>query len=181
VPKKPLTLLAKVKALRADPAWKTIRQINKTLHTQQDFNLDPDVEAELQGYLCSSPLIPKYVSANNLQQVKRAQATLSEFDACLSRVVALQFDVAKAQQSLERLETIVRRILMGGGVLTDKITKMGATDTMAMVCPRLVDRLAAWQGLEKLCTLVHKRLSDSKDSLRLQIKLDDNARWAAKN
>ena len=159
---------------------RTIKQINEELRSSEVLVIDEILYDELKAYLDSPPLLPKYISGERKKDVRAAQAALQELDGYQHRVAAVQFSVAKVLQALSRLETIVRGVLLKRDFILQSMTKHASQDRIALVCPLLPRVRAEWEGLDKLCTIVHNRISDSKDSLKQQIKLDDNARWANK-
>jgi hypothetical protein len=142
---------------------------------------DGSLYTELESYLTEAPVLPRKISATDESTVRRAQNNLREVDSYLSRVVFVQIAVAKALKTLTRLEVIVKSELLKAGFLKDGMTKHAIDSRISVAFPKLVDFKIEWSALEKLAALVHNRLSDSKDSLRLQMKLDDNARWASRN
>lgn len=156
-----------------------IRGIARRLRKQRsDFALDPAVITELGQYLSSVPLLPQQVSALKPAQVRKVQSILAELDAQQTRVAAVMFSTAKVLQVLTRLELVVRNALLRAELITERSTKPAVQNMIALVCPRLARIQLKWEGVERLSALVNNRLGDSRDSLRLQIKLDDNARWA---
>ena len=158
----------------------TIRKVNKQLKTSISLVVDDSLYSELEAYLNSPPVIPKHISASRKKDVKAAQEALQKLDSYQHRVAAVQFSVAKVLQALSRVETIVRAVLLRKDFITQSMTKHATLDRIALVCPLLAEKKTEWDGLDKLCQIVHSHLSDSKDSLKQQIKLDDNARWANK-
>lgn len=176
----------------AAPSWRTkleahpdqhdlLRTLQRRLEKKRsDFAVDRTLLEELETYLKQVPILPKRISALQPTQVKKTQTLLSRLDAQQTRVAAVQFSVAKTLQVLARLDLAVRNVLLEVGVLTATSTNPSAARMVALACPLLAQYQAAWEAVEKLSALVANRLSDSKDSLKLQIKLDDNARWAAR-
>jgi len=157
----------------------TIKKVNRELKSTT-LDIDDNLYSELEAYLASPPVIPKHISASRRKDVKAAQEALQQLDSYQHRVAAVQFSVAKVLQALSRVETIVRSILLRHDFITSSMTKQASKDRIALVCPLLSRRRADWDGLDKLCQIVHGHLGDSKDSLKQQIKLDDNARWSNK-
>jgi hypothetical protein len=160
---------------------KTLRLVDQKLEEDSALKTDGSLYAELEAYLEEAPLLPKRIDAESRATVRRAQRNLQELDALLSRVVFLQITVAKALKTLTRIEVIVRSELIKADFIRDSMTKHAIASRIAVAFPTLVSFQTEWTALEKLAALVHSRLSDSKDSLRLQMKLDDNARWASRN
>lgn len=158
---------------------KTIRTLNRELKTD-NLLIDDNLYVELEAYLNSPPVIPRHISASRKRDVKAAQEALQQLDSYQHRVAAVQFSVTKVLQALSRVETIVRSVLLKEDFITSSMTKQGSKDRITLVCPLLAQKKADWEGLDKLCQIVHSHLGDSKDSLKQQIKLDDNARWANK-
>jgi hypothetical protein len=156
-----------------------IRGITKDLKQKRaDFSLDPTLVLELESYLKDVPLLPKHISALKPAQVKKAQGILATLDAQQTRVAAVMFSTSKVLQLLARLELVVRNALLRAELITERSTKPAVINMIALVCPQLARVQLRWEGMERLSALVNNRLSDSRDSLRLQIKMDDNARWA---
>ena len=160
---------------------RVVRQVNRSLaNTESPLNFNPKLTGELETYLATAPLIPRYLDASKRKTVKKAQAVLSELDANLTRVATINFEVAKILQSLVRLEILVKRALLEVGRLSERVTRPAAAAVVSLVSPQLSDLTSEWTGVKDLCTIVHGRLSDSKDSLKLQMRLDEAARWAEK-
>ena len=157
----------------------TLKKINRELKSES-LEIDDNLYVELEAYLNSSPVIPRHISASRRKDVKAAQEALQQLDSYQHRVAAVQFSVAKVLQALSRVETIIRSVLLKKDFITSSMTKQAALDRITLVCPLLAKRKADWDGLDKLCMIIHSHLGDSKDSLKQQIKLDDNARWANK-
>ena len=174
------------------PSWRTkfdthpeqsdlLKSLQRQLQKKRDdFAVDATLLTELEDYMQQVPILPKHISALRPEQVRRTQALLSKLDAQQTRVAAVQFSVAKMLQVLARLDLAVRNVLLEVGVLSATSTNPSAARMVALACPLLAQHQASWEAVEKLSALVANRLSDSKDSLKLQIKLDDNARWASK-
>jgi len=159
---------------------KVVRQVNRELAHTSTLAFNPKVVEELETYLTTAPLIPKYLDASKQKTVKKAQAVLSELDANLTRVATIQFEIAKVLQSLVRLEILVKRELLLVGRLGERMTRPAIAGVVGLVSPQLSDLQSDWNSAKDLCTIVHSRLSDSKDSLKLQMRLDEAARWANK-
>lgn len=159
---------------------KLLKRLSLRLESASELQGNPKLIEELELYLQEAPLIPRYINAQKRKTVNEAQRILSELDSKLTRVVTIQFEVSKIQQSLIRLEILAKRELLDLGVISDRMTRPAVSNVLSLYLPKLTEFENEWAAAEKLCTLVQQRLADSKDSLRLQMKLDDNARWAGK-
>lgn len=167
-------------------SWKTesasvLKPINKQLKSKKFYTKgDKDLVQELERYLTLPIAIPKKLDSSNRKNIRALQSSIAELDARQTRVAAIQFTTAKILQLLNRLETILRNDLILHNVLNDHATGPKQKIVVSKACPKLQEALSVWEGMEKLVSIVSNRLADSKKACQLQIKLDENARWADK-
>lgn len=159
---------------------KLIRIIKKKLLAKDYLKGDKRLMAELEGYLHVPIVIPRRLSSSNKKNVRAVQRAVAELDARQTRVAAIQFSVAKVLQTFARLETLLRNELIAASLITDSMTGPKQRIILGMASPELQMAAVTWEHLEKMVTIVSSRLADSKKACQLQIKLDENARWADK-
>lgn len=160
---------------------KVIKRIQSKFKKRKTLlSLNQPFVKELHRYLKEPVVIPKKLDATNKKSVERIQESLAEVDAWQSRVALIQFDIAKVQQVLNRLETLLYTELVDSGFIQVSTTGPKQKVILSSACPTLQVAKTIWSDFETLCTIVNNRLSESKRTVHMQTKLDDNARWASK-
>ena len=84
----------------------------------------------------------------------------------------------KVLQALGRLEVLARQELSRIEVVGPKTSGTAAKQALGLVIPELVIPQQRWVAFEKKCQQVLQHLGDAKDTIRLMIKLDENANWS---
>lgn len=178
VTKKPITVEVRFK--RWKKRWEALEEIEDQLDSGNYIEGDKRITKELEGYLNDPVVLPEKLDSSNKKNVRRMQEVVAKLDAQQSRVAAIQFSVAKILQLMERLEAIIR-----GGLLEAKIIDHSSTGPKQRVwidrsCPQLLEARTVWTGMEKLTHIVNSKLTENKRSIKLQVTMDENARWADK-
>jgi hypothetical protein len=177
-PKKPVTIEVRFK--RWKKRWEALDEIEDQLDRGNYIEGDKRLTKELEAYLKDPVVLPEKLDSSNKKNVRNMQKAVAKLDAQQSRVAAIQFSVAKILQLLERLEAIVR-----GGLLEAKLIDQSSTGPKQKVwidraCPTLLEAKTVWLGMEKLTHIVNSKLVENKRSIKLQVTMDENARWADK-
>lgn len=175
---KPLTLEAKFEKWKK--TWKALKKIESKLEKGNFVDGDKPLIKELEVYLKDPVVIPKRLDSSNKKNIRNMQEAVAKLDAQQSRVAAIQFSVAKILQLMDRLESIIR-----GGLLEAKIIDHVSTGPKQKVwidrsCPSLLEAKTVWVGMEKMTHIVNSKLMENKRSIKLQVTMDENARWADK-
>ncbi len=155
-----------------------IRAILDELETRKSsFAVPPRIGQELRHYTNISKSIPKRVTVENKQSVIQAQEALHKAQAWLDRVLTIQFNVFTVTRSLNKCEILARADLTAAGVITKSTSASAAKVVVANIIPELAVIQEKWKSLEKVCSMVQSHLGDAKDTMRLQIRLDEMANW----
>jgi hypothetical protein len=156
-----------------------IADILGTLEEKRDLLLvRSELVGELRSYLRVAEKLPKRVTLGDAASVSRAQEALHLLQARVDRVLEIQTSSLKLTRSLGRLEILAKQDLARLGVFNPKTTGTAVKQVLEMVLPELVIAQQRWVGLDRLCHQVLQHLGDAKDTVRLQIKLDENANWS---
>lgn len=161
---------------RSDPE---IQGIVRQLVESTQLTVPPETIEELKGYLDTAKYIPKIVDADKIKSVRKAQYALQRIQATLDRVITIHFDVRYRIELLNRTEIAAKAALIRLGAIPEKSSGPAQQLVLTGVIPELMDFQYSWDDFEKLCGMVHKNLSDAKETLKLQIKLEDIIRWGA--
>lgn len=134
---------------------------------------------ELASYISTAEYIPKIVDVERIKSVRQAQSALQKLQANLDRVVAIHFQVRDRIGLCIRMETRAKAALIQSGIIPDKASGVAQQLILTAVLPELVERHQSWLEAEKRCSLVQKNITEAKDVIKVQTKLDDNVRWAS--
>ena len=143
--------------------------------------LDRDLEAlmdEIRRYLEVGSLLPSVVSFESSKTVRKAQKALSIMGARLDRIVAIHHDAKRVLQIISMIEHQLIGYLTKHSILPIKSTGPQQNQTMFRLCPVLFRAKDQWSAVDSICTQAQQRLSSARESIKLQVKLDDNLRWA---
>ena len=156
-----------------------IRDILETLEAKEGMLvIKGTLMGEIRSYLSASKQIPKRICVDDRNSVNAAQEALHMLQARVDRVLTVQMSTMKVQQALGRLEVLARVELARVGAIGSKSTGTVVKQVIGLVLPELLVPQQRWLGLEKLCQQVLTYLGDAKDTVRLQIRLDENANWS---
>jgi len=136
-----------------------------------------DLVGEVRSYMDVARWIPKRVNSGDADSVGRSQEAVHRLQAGVDRMMAVQMSTMKVVRALGKLEVLVRQELARVGVINGRTSGAGARQAVGLVVPELAIYQQTWESFEKLCGNVLKHLGDAKDTVRLQIKLDENANW----
>lgn len=139
---------------------------------------DLDLLSELRTYTSVKPLLPTIIDADAVETVRTAQRALNEIQGRFDRVATIFLDARRVSRTLSRLDILVRKELSKAGMISEKTSKPSAELLVSLVVPELAICQKKWAILEKSCDGVQRHLSDAKQTLQMQIKLDENLRWA---
>lgn len=142
------------------------------------LNIDRSVYAELESYLAVKALLPEMLTAEDRESVQKAQRALYELQGKLDRVAVIHLGARRIIRALGRLEVMSKSALADSGHITEKTSKPSADQLIALVLPELVSYQVDWAALLKMCDDVIDHLSNAKDVLKLQMKMDENLHWA---
>jgi len=147
------------------------------IRNKELLSVDPILKSELQGYLRTAKIIPAEISTSNADTVKATQRALWTIQGWLDRVVAIHMDVRRVLRVLGKIEILVKRELAKVGLITQKTSKPSADQLISLVIPELRVHQNNWIYVKKMCTDVQDHLSGAKNTVQLQIKLDENLNW----
>lgn len=162
--------------LREREAIRAVLQELKKRQKMLDAN--PAIDSELSGYLSVQKLLPELLSADDRGAVNQAQKALYELQGRLDRVAAIHLSVRKVLRGLSRLEVLVKRDLADAGVISQKTSKPQTEVVISMTVHELTMYQSRWTHMEKMCTSVQKHLTDARENLAVQMKLDHNWQWS---
>jgi len=156
-----------------------IRAVLQELKKRQKMlDANPAIDQELSGYLSVQKLLPELLSADSRESVNQAQKALYELQGRLDRVAAIHFSVRKVLRGLSRLEVLVKRDLADAGVIAQKTSKPQTEVVISLTVHELTMYQSRWGHMEKLCIAVQKHLTDARENLAVQMKLDHNWQWS---
>ena len=141
------------------------------------FKVPTSLVGELRSYINIAKSIPKRVTVEDKKSVIKAQEALQKAQAWLDRVLVMQFYIFRVTRALHKAEILARADLTAAGVISKSTSAAAAKVIMASILPELAILQEKWKALEKLCSAVQSHLGDAKDTMRLQIRLDENANW----
>jgi len=140
-----------------------------------DLNAQKD---EVRGYLAISDLLPTVVNFEKPKSIRQAQRALATIEARLDRIVAIHHDAKRVLQIISSIEYQTLSFLSRAKVLAEKSTGPAQQPTLNQLVPKLITARVRWQTVDQICTQAQQRLAAAKESVKLQLKLDDNLRWA---
>ncbi len=165
-----------VKGLREREQLKAILQ-ELGGNSADKVEINPLLAGELRSFIDTKTLIPTRIEVADRRSVNQAQEALAELQGRVDRVLAIQSTVFKVKQALGKLEILVVKDLAEAGVITGKSTGAATKLMLGIVMPELAVIQQKWVVFEKFCLSVQNHLGDAKDTIRMQIKLDENANW----
>jgi hypothetical protein len=148
-------------------------RVKEFLTTDLDGQMD-----EIRGYLFISDLLPTVVNFEQPKSIRKAQRALATIEARLDRIVSLHHDAKRVLQIISSVEYQTLSTLSRDRVLPEKATGPAQQQKINQLLPKLVTAKVRWQTLDQICTQAQQRLAAAKESIKLQLKLDDNLRWA---
>jgi len=169
----------------AGPDTKSLREreaicaVLQQLKKQQELlDTSPEIDAELSRHLAIQKLLPELLSTEDRESVNAAQRALYEVQGRLDRVAAIHLSVRKILRGLSRLEIITRKDLADAGVINQKTSKPQTENIISITVHELTLYQSRWNYLEKMCTAVQKHLTEARENLSVQMKLDQNWLWS---
>ena len=144
---------------------------------EQQLEVDPALAGELRSYTNTAALIPKRIEVADRRSVNAAQEALQQLQGRVDRVLAIQVAIFQMKRALGKLDTLVVKDLAEAGLITSKTSAAAAKQLVGIVVPELAIAQQRWNIFEKFCLAVQNHLGDAKDTVRQQIRLDENANW----
>ena len=139
--------------------------------------VNPRLAGELRLYIDTKQLIPKRIEVADRGSVDQAQDALSQLQGRVDRVLAIQSTIFMVKQALGKLEILIVKDLAEAGLVNGKSSGAATKLMVGIVLPELAVIQQKWAVFEKFCISVQNHLGDAKDTIRMQIKLDENANW----
>lgn len=162
-------------ALRArDQMAAIIKEIEQN---EAKLAINPTMTNELRSYANTSTLIPRHIEAADRRSVQQAQEALQQLQSRVDRVLAVQASILHIKRVLGKLEILVVKDLAEAGIVTSKSSGAVTKQLVGIVLPELAIHQNNWNAVERLCLAVQNHLGDAKDTVRQQIRLDENANW----
>lgn len=155
-----------------------IKKLLQRIEDEDNLQVDSGVVEELISYLEVRPLLPNILDHQSKNNVRKAQKALVSIEARVDKTLYAQAGVRTRLRFFNRLEFEVKQDLFRAGFITEKSSRPSTDQALALVIPELINLRDEWKELEELCRLVHKRLNEAKETMKLLGKLDDNYRWA---
>lgn len=137
-----------------------------------------ELVTEIRTYFMVAKNIPRTITASNSQSVEAAQEGIYMIQAHLDRVIEIQMSASKIVRALGKLEIMTRCDLARAGAITNKTSGSASKHTISLILPELAVYQQNWLMFEKQCQQLMQHLGDAKDTVRMQIKLDENANWS---
>lgn len=157
---------------------RVIKSLLQRIEDEDTLQVDGDVYDQIVSYLEVRPLFPNILNHQSKANTRKAQKALVEIEARVDKTLYAQAGVRTRLRLFSRLEFEVKQELFRVGFITEKSSKPSTEQALALVVPELINLKDEWKELEELCRLVHKRLNEAKDTMKLLGRLDDNYRWA---
>lgn len=159
----------------------TTRQLIQQVRSRVKEFLATDLNAqmnEVRGYLLVSELLPTVVDFEKPQSIRKAQRALATIEARLDRIIAIHHDAKRVIQIIVAVEYQVLSTFSRDRLIAEKATGPAQQQKLNQMVPKLVTAKVRWQTVDQICTQAQQRLAAAKESIKLQLKLDDNLRWA---
>jgi len=155
-----------------------IKAIVAELESNSDkLVINPTVMAELTVYMRTADLIPKRIDVADRRSVDQVQEALQQLQSRVDRVIAVQASIFKINRALGKLDILVIQDLAEAGEINGKTSGTATRQILGIVIPELAIHQHKWKAFERFCLAVQNHLGDAKDTLRMQIKLDETANW----
>lgn len=155
-----------------------IRDILQELRARGDFLvIEGGLIGEVRSYMDTSSLVPSVIEVSDRGSVLRAQESLKNLQARVDRMMEIQLSVLKVVRALGKLEILARGELGRVGLVNGRTSGNGMKQLITMVLPELGIAQNNWESFERLCGKVLNHLGDAKDTIRLQMKLDEVSNW----
>ena len=161
----------------SDTTRLVIQQVKRKVREFLTVNLDAQMD-EVRGYLAISDLLPTVVNFEQPKSIRKAQRALATIEARLDRIVALHHDAKRVLQIIASVEYQTLSTLSRDRIVPEKATGPAQQQKINQLLPKLVTAKVKWQTVDQICTQAQQRLAAAKESVKLQLKLDDNLRWA---
>jgi len=167
------------KDLAAKNADAKLAAIRETLTSVGETLIVPsNLLKVLKSLLNTKDLIPKVLNADDKASVRRAQASLQQLQEAQDKAVSIHFSIRRRLELLLQIELEAKHILLSERVMPDSASGPRQQNCLLAQFPQLALHHARWNELDKLCTLVQVHLGRAMRTIELQMKLDDNVRWA---
>ena len=154
-----------------------IQQVRQRVQEFLTTDLNAQMD-EVRGYLAISDLLPTVVNFEKPKTIRQAQRALATIEARLDRIVAIHHDAKRVLQIISSIEYQALSFLSRVGALAEKSTGPAQQQKLNQLVPKLITARTRWQTVDQICTQAQQRLGAAKESVKLQLKLDDNLRWA---
>jgi hypothetical protein len=144
----------------------------------QMLEIKGELVSEIRSYFDVAKNIPKVISTGDARSVAGAQGGIHLIQARLDRVIEIQMSAGKVVRALGKLEVLARCDLARAGVINHKTSGAAAKQTLSLVLPELTIHQQNWLSFDRQCQQLMQHLGDAKDTIRMQIKLDENTNWS---
>jgi len=123
-------------------------------------------------------LIPTVIASDDVDAVRKAQESVAKIESILDRIIAIHHDAKIALQGISKVESIVVSALVDAG----ELAKNASGPTQQRILTTYVRNLMVvkneWAVIIDLCQQAQSRLGSALKSLKFQIDLESNLRWA---
>jgi hypothetical protein len=151
--------------------------LDQMVERTEQLEVNSTMSNELRSYIDTASFIPKHIEAADRRSVSAAQEALQQLQSRVDRVLAIQAAIFSMKKTLKKLETLIVKDLAAAGLVTSKTSGAAAKQLVGIVCSELAIAQDRWTTFEKFCLAVQNHLGDAKDTVRQQIRLDENANW----
>jgi hypothetical protein len=156
-----------------------IKEITSELESKAEIlKISSSLVNEIKGYINTSKVIPKKIDIKDREDVNFAQEALATLQARVDRVLAVFVSCMKIEKALNNLELIAKQELARLNLIDNKTSGSAAKQLVGLILPDLVGHQYTWQIFKNLVQQVQSHLGEAKDTIRLQMKLDESANWS---
>lgn len=148
------------------------------LEAQGLWNVPKDFFVQIKKWSRTKALVPQHLKSDDKESVKKAQRSLHRLQSGLDELITIHYAVRNRLELLLQLEVSLKHALFVDGELPTSASGPRTQNAMTQALPSLTRVKIRWTEVEKLCSTAQEHLRRAMKVIELQMKLDDNVRWA---